>query len=117
VAIINRQAYPLSRQLDSEAGEMVLRKIEGMGVKVITKVNVTNITTEKIVGRFPASTRFFIKSDRIHEQPEAEIEYDGKSEVMTGFDLADGTRVECDLAVFGRLIHYDRENRTNPTLK
>ncbi|CCO35367.1 nitrite reductase (NAD(P)H) large subunit [Rhizoctonia solani AG-1 IB] len=80
VAIINRQAYPLSRQLDSEAGEMVLRKIEGMGVKVITKVNVTNITTEKI--------------------PEAEIEYDGKSEVMTGFDLADGTRVECDLAVF-----------------
>ncbi|ELU36553.1 NADPH nitrite reductase [Rhizoctonia solani AG-1 IA] len=67
VAIINRQAYPLSRQLDSEAGEMVLRKIEGMGVKVITKVNVANITTKKI--------------------PETEIESDGKSEVMTGFDL------------------------------
>ncbi|KAF8733415.1 BFD-like [2Fe-2S] binding domain, partial [Rhizoctonia solani] len=80
VAIINRQAYPLSRQLDSEAGEMVLRKIEGMGVKVITKVNVANITTKKI--------------------PETEIESDGKSEVMTGFDLVDGTHVECDLAVF-----------------
>ncbi|CAE6437499.1 unnamed protein product [Rhizoctonia solani] len=80
VAIINRQAYPLSRQLDSEAGEMVLRKIEGMGVKVITKVNVTNITTDKI--------------------PEGEVESDGRTEVMTGFELADGTQVECDLAVF-----------------
>lgn len=28
---------------------MVLRKIEGMGVKVITKVDVSNVTTEKIV--------------------------------------------------------------------
>ncbi|KAF8749404.1 BFD-like [2Fe-2S] binding domain [Rhizoctonia solani] len=81
VAIINRQAYPLSRQLDSEAGEMVLRKIEGMGVKVITKVNVANITPKRL-------------------WPETEIESDGKSEVMTGFDLADGTHVECDLAVF-----------------
>ena len=27
VSIINRQAYPLSRQLDAEAGEMVLRKV------------------------------------------------------------------------------------------
>ncbi|CAE6540498.1 unnamed protein product [Rhizoctonia solani] len=80
VAIINRQAYPLSRQLDSEAGEMVLRRIEGMGVKVITKVNVTNITTESIL--------------------ESEVESDGRIEVMTGFDLADGTHVECDLAVF-----------------
>ncbi|KAG8710109.1 hypothetical protein FRC11_004844, partial [Ceratobasidium sp. 423] len=80
VAIINRQAYPLSRQLDSEAGEMVLRKIEGMGVKVFTKVNVTSITTDEI--------------------PEAEVESDGRTEVITGFDLADGTHVECDLAVF-----------------
>ncbi|CAE7060545.1 unnamed protein product, partial [Rhizoctonia solani] len=80
VAIINRQAYPLSRQLDSEAGEMVLRKIEGMGVKVITKVNIINITTESI--------------------PKADVESDGMTEVMTGFDLADGTHVECDLAVF-----------------
>ncbi|KAB5593146.1 Nitrite reductase (NAD(P)H) large subunit [Ceratobasidium theobromae] len=80
VAILNRQAYPLSRQLDGEAGEMVLRKIEGMGVKVITKVDVSNVTTEKI--------------------PEDEIEAEGKTEVITGFDLTDGTRVECDLAVF-----------------
>lgn len=27
VSIINRQAYPLSRQLDADAGEMVLRKV------------------------------------------------------------------------------------------
>ena len=34
VSIINRTGYPLSRQLDSSAGEMVLRRIEAMGVKV-----------------------------------------------------------------------------------
>jgi nitrite reductase (NAD(P)H) len=34
VSIINRQAYPLSRQLDADAGEMVLLKIEAMGVHV-----------------------------------------------------------------------------------
>jgi nitrite reductase (NAD(P)H) len=37
VSIINnRQAYPLSRQLDADAGEMVLLKIEAMGVHVFT---------------------------------------------------------------------------------
>ena len=34
VSIINRTGYPLSRQLDSSAGEIVLRRIEAMGVKV-----------------------------------------------------------------------------------
>ncbi|PPQ70227.1 hypothetical protein CVT24_013085, partial [Panaeolus cyanescens] len=36
VSIVNRQAYPLSRQLDADAGEMVMRKIEGMGVDILT---------------------------------------------------------------------------------
>ncbi|KAF5354806.1 hypothetical protein D9756_005269 [Leucocoprinus leucothites] len=36
VSIINRQAYPLSRQLDADAGEMVLAKIEALGVQVLT---------------------------------------------------------------------------------
>ncbi|KAF8599087.1 nitrite reductase [Ceratobasidium sp. AG-I] len=71
VAIINRQAYPLSRQLDGEAGEMVLRKIEGMGVRVITRVN-----------------------------PASEVEADSKTDVFSGFDLTDGTHVGADMAVF-----------------
>jgi len=36
VSIVNRQAYPLSRQLDGDAGEMVLNKIEALGVRVLT---------------------------------------------------------------------------------
>lgn len=35
VAIIHRQAYPLSRQLDAQGGEIVLRRIEGMGVQFL----------------------------------------------------------------------------------
>ncbi|KAG8786482.1 hypothetical protein FRC12_016500 [Ceratobasidium sp. 428] len=81
VSIVNRQAFPLSRQLDGEAGEMVLRKIEGMGVKVYTKVNVTAITTEKL--------------------PPNKVESDGRTELFTGFDLNDGTHIAADLAVFG----------------
>ncbi|KAG8783500.1 hypothetical protein FRC12_019663 [Ceratobasidium sp. 428] len=80
VSIVNRQAFPLSRQLDGEAGEMVLRKIEGMGVKVYTKVNVTTITTEKL--------------------PPNQVESDGRTELFTGFDLNDGTHIAADLAVF-----------------
>ncbi|QRV85667.1 nitrite reductase (NAD(P)H) large subunit [Ceratobasidium sp. AG-Ba] len=80
VSIVNRQAYPLSRQLDGEAGEMVLRKIEAMGVRVYTKVNVTNIATEKL--------------------PPNKVESDGKTELFKGFDLSDGTHIAADLAVF-----------------
>jgi hypothetical protein len=36
VSVIIRQAYPLSRQLDQDAGEIVLRKIEAIGVHVLT---------------------------------------------------------------------------------
>ncbi|KAI6043894.1 hypothetical protein EDC04DRAFT_2599764 [Pisolithus marmoratus] len=45
VAIVNRQAYPLSRQLDDEGGEIVLRCIEAMGVEVLTKASVTSLVT------------------------------------------------------------------------
>ncbi|KZT30290.1 nitrite reductase [Neolentinus lepideus HHB14362 ss-1] len=45
VSIVNRQAYPLSRQLDEEGGEIVLRRIENMGVEVLTNITVKDITT------------------------------------------------------------------------
>ncbi|KAH7909470.1 hypothetical protein BJ138DRAFT_1066987 [Hygrophoropsis aurantiaca] len=45
VTIINRRAFPLSRQLDDEGGEIVLRRIEAMGVQVLTMTSVTDITT------------------------------------------------------------------------
>ncbi|KAG9089514.1 hypothetical protein FRC06_001509, partial [Ceratobasidium sp. 370] len=80
VSIVNRQAFPLSRQLDGEAGEMVLRKIEAMGVRVYTRVNVTAITTEKL--------------------PPNKVESDGRTELFTGFDLNDGTHIAADMAVF-----------------
>lgn len=43
VSIIIRQDYPLNRQLDPSAGELVLRKIEAMGVKVLTQVRADRI--------------------------------------------------------------------------
>ncbi|KAG1776329.1 hypothetical protein EV702DRAFT_1179952 [Suillus placidus] len=39
VVIINRQVFPLSRQLDDEGGEIVLRRIEAMGVRVLTRTS------------------------------------------------------------------------------
>ncbi|KAG1716819.1 hypothetical protein ID866_341 [Astraeus odoratus] len=45
VAIVNRQAYPLSRQLDDEGGEIVLRRIEAMGVDVLTKISIKDLVT------------------------------------------------------------------------
>ncbi|KAG8866838.1 hypothetical protein FRC20_007390, partial [Serendipita sp. 405] len=77
VAILNRQAFPLSRQLDADGGEMVLRRIEAMGVKVVTKVGVEDITTVEVVG--PDGVR---------------------SNVFTGFDLTDGTHLASNLVIF-----------------
>lgn len=45
VVIINRQLFPLSRQLDDEGGEIVLRRIEAMGVQVLTRTSVKDIIT------------------------------------------------------------------------
>lgn len=43
VSIHIRADYPLNRQLDASAGELVLRKIEGMGVKVHTKSTIKGV--------------------------------------------------------------------------
>ena len=47
VSILIRQNYPLNRQLDASAGELVLRKIENMGVRVLTQCQPTDILVEK----------------------------------------------------------------------
>lgn len=73
VSIMNRKAFPLSRQLDDEAGEMVLHKIEAMGVQVLTNCSPTAQLTR------PA---------------------DDDYTVFTGFTLQDGTIYEADLAIY-----------------
>ena len=75
VSIINRQAYPLSRQLDADAGEMVLRKIEGMGVQVLTNCS-------------PAQQLTRSANDG------------SRNKVFTGFTLQDGTTHEADLVIY-----------------
>ncbi|TFK34312.1 NADPH nitrite reductase [Crucibulum laeve] len=75
VSIINRQAYPLSRQLDAEAGEMVLHKIEAMGVHVLTRCSPSRQVTK------PAD--------------------DGSDEeIFIGFELQDGSIHESDLVIY-----------------
>ncbi|KAI0329154.1 nitrite reductase [Cubamyces sp. BRFM 1775] len=46
VTIIHRQAYPLSRQLDAQGGEIVLRRIESMGVTFLGSTTVQSIQTD-----------------------------------------------------------------------
>jgi len=45
VSILIRQGYPLNRQLDASAGELVLRKIEALGVTVKTHCEPTSVVT------------------------------------------------------------------------
>jgi nitrite reductase (NAD(P)H) len=71
VTIVNRQKFPLSRQIDSDAGEMVLHAIQAMGVQVLTSVSVQDIIT-KLSGE----------------------------EVFTALDLTDGTHVEAAPVIF-----------------
>jgi nitrite reductase (NAD(P)H) len=73
VSIIIRQDYPLNRQLDASAGELVLRKIEAMGVKVLTRCVATDITT------------------RID---------DTGAEIFTGFKVDGEDDIEADLVIF-----------------
>ena len=73
VSILIRQNYPLNRQLDPSAGELVLRKIEAMGVKVLTQCQPTAITT-----RFD----------------------DDGTEIFTGFKIGEEETVEADLVIF-----------------
>jgi nitrite reductase (NAD(P)H) len=76
VSIINRSAFPLSRQLDEEAGEMVLHKIESMGVQVLTNCSPTAQLTRPV-----------------DDTP-------GAAEVFYGFQLQDGSIHEADLCVY-----------------
>lgn len=78
VTIINRQAFPLSRQLDQDAGEMVLRKIEGMGVQVLTNISPTEQLSRPIDSSQDSS------QDR----------------VFTGFTLSDETTLAADLVIY-----------------
>jgi nitrite reductase (NAD(P)H) len=45
VSIINRQAFPLSRQLDDDGGEIVLRRIQVLGVNVFVRTTVKDLIT------------------------------------------------------------------------
>ncbi|KAJ6631137.1 NADPH nitrite reductase [Mycena sp. CBHHK59/15] len=75
VAIIHRQAYPLSRQLDADAGEMVLRTIQAMGVEVL--LNCSPV-------------------EQLSRQAK-----DGLSkDVFTGFRLPDDTIIQADLVIY-----------------
>ena len=65
----------MSRQLDNDAGEMVLRKIESMGVQVLTNCSPT-------------------------EQLSCPAEDDPSEDVFTGFVLQDGTTLEADLVIY-----------------
>lgn len=75
MSIINRQAYPLSRQLDAEAGEMVLHKIEALGVQVLTRCSPVRQLTR--------------------------LADDGSGdEIFCGFEFADGSVHEADLVIY-----------------
>ncbi|GAA5872094.1 hypothetical protein JCM8547_003101 [Rhodosporidiobolus lusitaniae] len=73
VNILIRQNYPLNRQLDAAAGELVLHKIEEMGVPVLTGCEPVAITTKEVDGQ----------------------------KVFTGFELKDGEKLESDLVIYG----------------
>ena len=72
MTIVHRQKYPLSRQLDSAGGEIVLRRIENLGVQVLGNVSPKALVTEAI----------------------------GNDHVLTGVELDDNTIVSCRIAVF-----------------
>jgi nitrite reductase (NAD(P)H) len=71
VAIVNRQAFPLSRQLDNHGGEIVLRRIEAMGVQVLT-----------------------------HSSPTGIVTAEGHPDVFKGLTMNDGSVLEADLVIF-----------------
>jgi nitrite reductase (NAD(P)H) len=80
VAIINRGAFPLSRQIDNEAGELVLQRIESLGVKVYTNCGIKDIiTTTRSVPNAAAS---------------------GNTEAFAGLEFDDGTILSAQLVIF-----------------
>ena len=73
VSILIRQDYPLNRQLDASAGPLVLKKIEDMGVKVLTQCAPTDIITR--------------------------VDDETREEVFAGFRVGDST-IDADLVIF-----------------
>lgn len=66
VVIINRQVFPLSRQLDDEGGEIVLRRIEAMGVRVFTRTTVKDIiTSDGVLTGLHLSDDQYLKAEMI----------------------------------------------------
>ncbi|PIL30050.1 hypothetical protein GSI_07962 [Ganoderma sinense ZZ0214-1] len=70
VTIVHRSAYPLSRQLDAQGGEIVLRRIEGLGVRFLGSTVAARLVTDPATG------------------------------ALVGLELADGAVLPCTLAVF-----------------
>jgi nitrite reductase (NAD(P)H) len=71
VVIIHRQAFPLSRQLDNHGGEIVLRRIEAMGVEVLT-----------------------------NSSPKGIVTADGREDTFAGLTMDDGSVLEADMVIF-----------------
>lgn len=66
VVIINRQLFPLSRQLDDEGGEIVLRRIESMGVRVLTGTSVKDvITSDGVLTGLSLSDDQYLKAEMV----------------------------------------------------
>lgn len=63
VSIMIRQDYPLNRQLDAPAGELVMQRIEAMGVKVLTRCSPKGISTEN--GTFTGFNEPQVDSDMV----------------------------------------------------
>lgn len=64
--IINRQVFPLSRQLDGEGGEIVLRRIEAMGVRVLTRTSVKDIiTSDGVLTGLSLSDDRYLKAEMV----------------------------------------------------
>ncbi|OCF75267.1 nitrite reductase [NAD(P)H], large subunit [Kwoniella mangroviensis CBS 8886] len=65
VSILIRQDYPLNRQLDPSAGELVLKKIENMGVEVKTRCEPSSIVTRTTDERHELFEGFDIKGEKV----------------------------------------------------
>lgn len=65
VSIHIRADYPLNRQLDASAGELVLRKIEALGVAVHTKSTIHSVRTEDSIFTGLETAGDFIPSDMV----------------------------------------------------
>ena len=73
VTILNRGPFPLSRQLDADGGELVLKRIRAMGVEILTNVSASKLCTTT-------------NSEQ--------------GETFTGFDLTDGSHIDAQMVVF-----------------